>query len=194
MPYLNSEQRELVKDYLLGDMSADDIAAALAVGVDELPGVGARIVAAAVRERDALDLQLGMGIGFHTRLTDEYVAPLLDAIDGEWHGNHEDVVSVLDDLRRPEAVDAFVRAALTTYAVRAHDTYGALASNAMWALGNLATRESVAALAKLAVESNLSRVRDDAVEHLERVAGKAKDETVRAAARTAIEQVRRPPV
>jgi hypothetical protein len=193
MPYLNDEQRALLKDYLLGDMSTSEFAAALAVGVDELPSVGARILAAAVRERDALDLQLGMGIGFHTRLTDEYVAPLLGAVDGEWHGSHEDVVSALDDLRRPEAIDAFVRAALTTYAVRAYDTYGALASKAMWALGNLATRESVAALAKLAVESDLSDSRNDAVEHLERVAGKAKDETVRAAARTAIEQVRRPP-
>jgi HEAT repeat protein len=96
------------------------------------------------------------------------VAPLRELVSADWHERHEDVVSLLDEMRDPDSVDAFRDAATVIPAYLEFDDARALAVKAMWALGNLGTERAKAALRDLA-RSNEAVIQENAVKQLARL-------------------------
>jgi hypothetical protein len=102
------------------------------------------------RAQDARNLSCALMVGFIFGFGREHLDILCRLVDEDWHINHEDVVDVLDKLRRPETVDALFRATQWVPEYLKFDDNRALAVKAIWALWKLQTPEANARLEQLA--------------------------------------------
>jgi len=95
------------------------------------------ILEKAYREKAAIDVELGLYIGFHFGFTAEHLDILCRLSEAEWHIRHEDVVTPLGELHDNRVVDALYSATLKSHAYLEYDDSRALAVKAIWALGQL---------------------------------------------------------
>jgi len=93
-------------------------------------------------EQNAKDLQCAFIIGCKFGLAPEQVDILPGLLEADWHFNHEDIVSCLDDLRSPRFVEAFYRATQWVPEYLDYDDVRSLATKAIWALGNIGNSEA----------------------------------------------------
>src|ERR1700731_4568433 len=63
----------------------------------------------AVAKKDRVNVEVGLGLAFEFGFSPEHVDILINLVQADWHISHEDVVSALDDLSDPKAVDALCR-------------------------------------------------------------------------------------
>lgn len=82
------------------------------------------------------------------------VPALIALLEAPWHFKHEDIVSLLQKLRPPEAVAALERAALIRHTYLDYDVRFALARKCTWALADIGTDEAKAALRRLTQSKN----------------------------------------
>jgi hypothetical protein len=123
----------------------------------------------AERERSAEDLQCALIIGFVFGFSPVHQSTLCRLVDADWHFRHQDVVSVLQDMgmKDRDTIDALFRVTQTKWPYLDYDESRALATKAIWALGNIANDAADAELRFLA-ESDEPRLRDEAVNQLRR--------------------------
>ena len=91
---------------------------------------------------------------FKSGFTSEYVPALMQLLGKSWHFRHEDVVSTLQHLKDPRAVDALYEEALTSYEYLNYDEFFGLARKCTWALADIGTPEAKAKLQMLAQVNN----------------------------------------
>jgi len=84
----------------------------------------------------------------------DFVPALLTLISRRDHTCHEDVVSALQDLRDPRAVEALYDAALVDHEYLAYDEFFGLARKCTWALADIGTPEAHSRLQALAKHNN----------------------------------------
>ncbi len=108
-----------------------------------------RLMAEAIAREDADDLELASIVVFTFGVTSELLDPLIQAATKDWHHSHDDVVSLLEELRSPKAVDVLSR--LTEWAPVGMEESDAkvLATNATWALAKIGGDEALQALARV---------------------------------------------
>jgi hypothetical protein len=121
----------------------------------------------AYQARDSESLQCAMVVGFSFGFDPRHLDILMRLVDEPWHVSHEDVVSALDELRSPRAVNALFRATQWIPQHLAFDDARALAVKAIWGLGNLPGAEAEACLTQLADSPN-DIIRDNAKQQLQR--------------------------
>lgn len=79
----------------------------------------------------------------------EHLPLLTDLVYADWHQCHEDVVSMLDELRDPRAVAALLHAATWVPDYLEWDDNRAMAVKAIWGLGDAPGAEAEQALRRL---------------------------------------------
>lgn len=104
--------------------------------------------ACATRDAGAVDTALGEAFG--CGLSPAFVPVLVALLASPWHQRHEDIVSALQELRDPRAVDALYHAALVEHEYLAYDEFRGLARKCTWALADIGTAEAFARLQALA--------------------------------------------
>lgn len=119
----------------------------------------------AYRSRNSDELRCALIVGFVFGFRDEHALLLCRALEEDWHLSHEDVVSALDRLRTPAAVDALFSATQWIPEYLDYDDNRAFARKAIWALGKLGTAEADQKLQLLA-RSEDENLRDAAQEQL----------------------------
>jgi len=129
--------------------------------------LGLKLLKEAIESRDADGVELALIVGNEFGITMDYLGMLLQLSSADWHCMHEDVVSLLGQLRTPTAVDALYQAAVWIPDYLDYDDNRALARKAIWALGDTPGPEAGAALVRLR-DSDSEIVRKGAEAQLER--------------------------
>lgn len=119
------------------------------------------------KSQSAEDLQCALITGFTFGFGPEHTEILRQLVEVDWHHSHEDVVSALDELRTPDAVEALFRATQRIPKSLEYDDSRALAVKAVWALGKIPGTEAETKLKTLARSDN-AILRKTAIEQLER--------------------------
>ena len=127
-----------------------------------------RLLEEAYQAQSDEDLLCAMLVGFSfDAFGSEHTEILCRLVDHDWHSCHEDVVSVLDQLRTPDAIEALFRATQWIPKSLEYDEARALAVKAIWGLGNLPNPEAATKLETLA-RSDDAILRENAREQLAR--------------------------
>jgi hypothetical protein len=126
-----------------------------------------RLLEEAYKARNSVDIECALVVGFSFGFGPEHTAILCRLVDEDWHEDHENVVSALDELRTPLAIEALFRATQWIPGYLDFDEARALAVKAIWALGNLPGPEAETKLKAIA-RSDDAILRTNAEEQLER--------------------------
>lgn len=129
--------------------------------------LGLKLLKEAIESRYADGVELALIVSNEFGITMDYLDMLLQLCAADWHHMHEDVVSLLGQLRTSTAVDALYRAAVWIPDYLDYDDNRALARKAIWALGGTPGPEAEAALVRLR-DSDSEIVRKGAEAQLER--------------------------
>jgi hypothetical protein len=129
--------------------------------------LGLRLLRAAAADRDADGVELALMVCFTFGFTADQLDTLIQLSSEDWHHRHEDVISALDELRTPAAVPALYQATQWVPDYLDFDDTRALATKAIWALGNIPTPEAEEALRRL-LDSDDEILRDGARAQLAR--------------------------
>lgn len=186
---MNDSERKLLMDLSLYRLTLEQMATELALSTAQLPVWSRERLEMAERDRNERDVDLILPLVFTAGITVEH-APVLSRLAlADWHRSHESVISALDRLRLPEAVDVFRRAALIRWPYREEDEFRTMAVKAIYALSNIATPAAVAALSEMAAltEEEDEPLARNAREQLEWLVARDSTSTeTRAAARNAL--------
>ena len=89
--------------------------------------------------------------GFNLDFDSTHLPLLLPLVTADWHQRHEDVVSAIDDLRSPDAIDALIKATQNIPEYLEFDDSRALAVKAIWALSKIDSDAAKEALKRLSL-------------------------------------------
>lgn len=167
---MTPEQRRLILSMIIGGSSTgvpSDNEVLAGFGETDGSLLSARLVASAIENRSAEELDLATVVAHLFGPTPQLLQPHTSVLLEDWHHTHENIVALLDDLRSPGAIPAFVHAAVHVPDYLEFDDARALAVKAIWALGNLAVPEADEALRSLR-DSESEVVRANVRKQLER--------------------------
>jgi hypothetical protein len=111
----------------------------------------AKRLRAALDDRDPSEVDLVLNDYFAAGLSDDFSPLLIELAEATWHRRHEDVVSIIQDLRSGGAEQALERLAQTRFAYLAYDDGHALARKCTWALADIGTDTARDALDRLSL-------------------------------------------
>jgi HEAT repeat protein len=100
------------------------------------------------------DLQAALIIGAAFGFSESSVPELCRLLRLDWHTSHEEIASILQRLKAPEAVDALVEAAQVSHAYLSYDEQFGLARKCSWALADIGTTSAKNGLLRLAADSS----------------------------------------
>jgi len=170
---MTTEERDLCMDLVSGPfrpkgrISKEEFLRRFPSAVEQ-GRLAARLLEEACKNRNADDLRCAFVIGFKFGFSPEQLDSLPPLLDADWHYDHEDIVSILDDLRSPALVDALYRATQWVPKYLDFDDTRALAGKAIWALGNIGNDEAKERLRAVA-HSGDPVLREDAEYQLKRL-------------------------
>lgn len=107
-----------------------------------------------IETKDAELVDTALDKYFMSGLSGEIVSELAELLGEPWHHRHEDIVSILQGLKDPRAVDALYKEAHSEYEYLNYDDCFGLARKCTWALADIGTSEAKAKLQQLAQENN----------------------------------------
>jgi hypothetical protein len=167
---MTEEQRKLCRDLIIhrggqGNITREDFLQRFPSAVED-GKLALKWLEEAYRAQSKEDLLCTLVVGFNFDFGPEHLDILRHLVDLDWHYSHEDVVSALDHLRTPDAVDALFRATQWIPKSLEYDDTRALAVKAIWALGKIPGTEAEAKLEMLA-RSEDAILRQSAVDQLE---------------------------
>lgn len=87
-------------------------------------------------------------------IREEFVPALIVLLRSKDHCRHEDIVSALQDVKDPRAVEGLFDAALVSHDYLDYDEFFGLARKCTWALADVGTPEAKSKLAQLAASEN----------------------------------------
>jgi hypothetical protein len=111
--------------------------------------LGLRLVREAAEAKDPVDLEAALIVCFLFGYGPEHLGLLLELASGDWHQQHENLVSMLGALRSPDATGALIHAAIWVPDYLEWDENRALATKAIWAIGDTPGNEAERALHQL---------------------------------------------
>lgn len=134
---LPTPRQQLILDMFLHRIPEDAFLREIGIEREAASEFALKMLENAYREQNKLDVECGLGLAFQFGITQEYLDVLVRLSDADWHQRHEDVVTALDNLRDPRAIDALDRAAFKLHPYLDYDDTRSLADKAIWALANL---------------------------------------------------------
>ena len=104
----------------------------------------------AIGEQNAASAESALWEACEAGLHPIHCKALIVLVEAPWHFQHENIVHALQELRCIDSVDALERTTFSAYPYRDYDDYFMLASQCIWALADLGTREAHDALTRIA--------------------------------------------
>jgi hypothetical protein len=104
----------------------------------------------ALASKDAVQVECALIVGFRFGFSHSNLPVLTKLATAKWHHSHEDVVSALDELNSPDALDILYEMTQWVPEYLEFDEARALATKAIWAIGKIAGEKADAMLTKLA--------------------------------------------
>jgi hypothetical protein len=141
-------------------------------GTTDGRSLGLTTLRQAIGDRDAKDLEAAVTLCTVFGFDREHLPLLIELESADWHYLHEDVVTMLAELRTPEVVDSLVHATQWIPEYLDFDDTRALARKAIWGLGGIPGPEAERALTSLLADKD-ERVGKWARKQLDRRRGTA---------------------
>lgn len=116
--------------------------------------IATRLLREAGESRSAEELECAIVIGFVFGFALEHQDILCRLFEADWHFSHEDIISALDNMRTPDAIETLFLATQWVPSYLDYDDARALAVKAIWALGNLGHDDAIAKLLLIADTSH----------------------------------------
>jgi len=113
-----------------------------------------RLLEEASQKQSAGELEAALIVGAAFGFTAEHVPVLCQLLHVDWHSRHEDIVSTLQVLKDPRAVDAVYGAAFVKHKYLAYDEFFGLARKCTWALADIGSEDAFAKLHLMAASDN----------------------------------------
>jgi hypothetical protein len=104
----------------------------------------------ALVSRDADEVECALIVGFRFGFSQSNLPTLTKLAAEKWHHSHENIVSALDQLNSPEALDVLYEMTQWVPEYLEFDEARALATKAIWAIGKIAGEKADAMLIELA--------------------------------------------
>lgn len=108
----------------------------------------------AIEAFDDCAFELAVRAVFNAGLPSALADVFIDALRMPWHTRHEDLVSALQHMRAPEAVEALHAAATSSHTYLDYDEFFGLARKCTWALADIGTPAARSKLTDLANHPN----------------------------------------
>ncbi len=108
----------------------------------------------AIESKNADGFEEALIYAFRADLTTDLIPLLIEVLSMNWHFRHEDVISALQELKPPQAVQALREAALVTHEYLDYDEFFGLARKCTWALADIGTPKAKDALFELTETDN----------------------------------------
>jgi len=105
-----------------------------------------KVIEEANRKQSDDEVGAALIIGATFGFTAEHVPVLCELLHVDWHSCHEDIVSTLQKLKDPRAVNAVYRATFVKHEYLAYDEFLGLARKCTWALADIGTSDALAKL------------------------------------------------
>lgn len=136
------------------------------VDITKEPSYLIHLLEMAFKEQNATDVESVLYVGFAFNLfTEEFVSVLCKLLEVDWHFQHENIASILKQLKCPDAVESLYKAALFNLSYLEYSEASPLAVKCIWALGDINTSESRKKLELLAQSEN-QVIKNNAVKQL----------------------------
>ncbi|MFZ5807542.1 MAG: HEAT repeat domain-containing protein [Verrucomicrobiota bacterium] len=120
----------------------------------------------ALHAKNPEDVDDALIVGFNFGFSPKHVDMLCELSDADWHFSHEDIVSALDEVRDPRAIETLYKATQKVPEYLVHDESRSLAVKAIYALGNI-SHPSANEKLRLLSESKNEILRETALLQLE---------------------------
>lgn len=120
----------------------------------------------ALIRKDAAQVECALLLTFHFGNQERHAAILCKLLLEDWHHQHENIASLLQDLKDPSSIECLYQTALTHFAYLDYDEAYALAVKCIWALGDINTDDAKGKLLLLAHSDN-DIIRENALEQLQ---------------------------
>lgn len=130
-------------------------------------GLVSELLSEAVCSKDPDLVEYALIVGFTFGFQEEHLNQLLKLLSRDDHVSHENLVSAIGDLRPREAVSALYQMTQEIPEYLKFDDARALATKAIWALGDIAGSEAEEALKDLS-ESDEDILRKTAIKQIDR--------------------------
>ena len=156
---MTAEQRKLVYDLVitpphgLRRISPEDFAQRFPSALDD-GKLALGLLEEATQAQNGADLEAAIIVGATFGFTAAHVLPLCQLLRADWHCRHEDIVSTLQRLKDPRAVDALYEASFVSHSYLDYDEFYGLARKCTWALADIGTPDARAKLQSLAAVEN----------------------------------------
>ncbi|WP_312429675.1 hypothetical protein [Lacrimispora sp.] len=158
----------VIQDKSKVDLIKKEFIKDFAVDVTKDPSYIIRLLEMAFGEQNAIDVESALYVGFAFNLfTKDFANVLCKLIEANWHFQHENIASILKQLKCPDTVDSLFKAALLRLKYLEYSDVSPLAVKCIWALGDINTRESRKKLELLAQSEN-QIIKDNAIMQLSR--------------------------
>ncbi|MEV7281104.1 HEAT repeat domain-containing protein [Streptomyces sp. NPDC093111] len=168
---MTPEEQDLIMDLAvgLGDGPTRTLDEVLAhFGESDGQAFALRLLQGAIERQDADDVEMALIVRRASDASvEEFLEPLIELFPGEWHRDHEDIVSLLGTLHSPRTVPTLVLATRWVPEHLDYDEFRALAVKAIWALGGIPGPEAQEALEGLRDDEN-EIIRENALKQLAR--------------------------
>ncbi|HEX8343293.1 MAG TPA: hypothetical protein VF657_00935 [Actinoplanes sp.] len=112
--------------------------------------LGLRLLSEAIAAKSRVDLEAALIVCGAFGVGPRHLPHLVALLPVDWHKQHENIVTMLVDLRSPDAVGALHHAAVSGPAYLDWNENRPLATKAIWALGVIPGGEAERALTELA--------------------------------------------
>jgi hypothetical protein len=163
---MTNEEKNLIEELMRKSITKEEFQKQFSMDLNEVFLL--QRLERAYEQNNADDLEYVMFVGFAFDLYSEKMANILSQLlIQDWHHVHEDLASVLQDLKDPQSIDNLYQTALANYEYLDFDDSYALAVKCIWALGDINTEYAREKL-KLLAKSNNSIIKENAVNQLNR--------------------------
>ena len=113
-----------------------------------------RLLEEAIQAQSPDDLEAALTIGSAFGFSEAHIPPLCELLGANSHFSHENIVSILQGLKAPQAVSALYKAALTAHPYLDYDETFGLARKCTWALADIGTPAALEKLGLLVANEN----------------------------------------
>ena len=166
-----------IGELLAERVSIEDFASSCGIDADTVPADVLREIGRARDERAPDCIAWWLFVAYRAPRAKIWLPHLCSLLGADWHDEHEDIATALQDVRAPETVDCLYMAATRRLAYLEYNDSAALAVKCVWALHDIGTPEAVERL-QLLKDDEREMVRESVCKRLAALAARRPDDPV----------------
>lgn len=165
----NISNENLLIGYMCQDVPIEGLITQLGGDPRSNPGAVLRELQRALESGAPGYVEGALFLACHFGLSRRWAGVLCQLLLADWHCQHENIASSLQDIRAPSSVESLYRAASVQHAYLSYDDSSPFAHKCVWALFDIGTPEAIEKLHLLS-RSDREDIRDYARKRLDHLA------------------------